>query len=93
MTWYENLPKISSAKFNHENSGASNNMYPPYAMIYGGEDNLEIQGIKGLHGMGQVYKIVGYTDQPPVQAHYPCIAVMFEAQDNFENIWWHFPKE
>ena len=40
--------------------------------------------------MNQIYKILGYTEEPPFYAAYPCVAIMFEDLQTFEKIWWHY---
>lgn len=49
--------------------------------------------IYGAYGMDRLYRILGYTENPPVMANYPCVAIMFEDLHTFEKIWWHYEQE
>lgn len=90
--WYKKYEKLSSSWFNFENSGKRSGFAPPWRVIY--KKDLDVKCIKGEHGMNQLYKVLGYTEQPPFPAEgYEAIAIMFESQDDFEKTWWHFPKD
>jgi hypothetical protein len=92
MAWYKKYKKISSALFNYENSGVKTNLMPPWRDIY--DADLNMVDIQGSYGSDKIWRIVGYTENPPFPSNgYEAIAIMFEHQNTFEKTWWHFPKE
>lgn len=88
--WYEQYPRLNSAKFTAKNSGARAQLPPPYDVIY--KDGC-IVGVEGRWGMEQQWQMVGFTDSPPFPASYPAVAILFESTTDFEQIWWHYPTE
>jgi len=91
MQWYEKYEKLTSALFTLENSGRKIGEAPPYHAKRNAD--YDIEDIEGLYGMNQVFKIVGYTLDPPFPVRYPAVAIMFEDQQTFEKIWWHYLKD
>jgi len=89
--WYEKYKKLNSQFFQRENSGNSHALSPPFRYLQ--DSDWNILDIKGIYGMETVYEIVGYTENPIYYANYPCVAIMFERKDDFERIWWHYPKD
>jgi len=88
--WYEQYPRLNSAKFIAENSGVRAQLPPPYEIIRG---DTSIVGIEGRWGMEQLWKPVGFSESPPFPTSYPAVAILFESTTNFEQIWWHYPLE
>ena len=88
--WYEQYPRLNSAKFTAENSGARTQLPPPYQIV---EEDGRIRGIAGYWGMEQLWKPVGFSESPPFPTDYPAVAILFESTTNFEQIWWHYPLE
>jgi len=92
MKWYEKYKKLNPSLFTWENSGQRLGDAPPYRSRR--NDDYYIIDIYGEYGMDQIYKIVGYSENPPFHAKgYPSVAIMFERTDTFEKIWWHYEKE
>ena len=92
MKWYEKYQKINSSLFTWENSGQRLGDAPPYHCKR--DENLYTQDIEGKYGMDKIYRIVGYTENPPFPAkEYQSVAIMFERLDTFEKIWWHYDVE
>lgn len=88
--WYEQYPRLNSARFSAENSGARAQLLPPYELSYA---DGRIVGIEGHHGLSELWVIVGFTESPPFSTDYPAVALMFESVADFEQIWWHYPLE
>ena len=92
MKWYEKHKKLNAALFTWENSGKKLGDAPPYHNVR--NDNFDIEGIEGIYGMEKIYKLLGYTEDPAFHAKgYPSVAIMFERQDTYEKIWWHYEVE
>lgn len=86
--WYEKYEKLNPILFTYDNSGKKLALGPPYRSRR--NDNFDTIDIEGCYGMDQIFKILGYTEEPPYKAQYPCVAIMFEDLHNFEKIWWHY---
>lgn len=92
MKWYEKYKKLNSEMFTRENSGQSLGSAPPYRSRR--NKDYKTMDIYGDHGLDKMYKIVGYTENPPFNANgYPSVAIMFEEQTEFFMIWWHYEKD
>lgn len=92
MKWYEKYEKLDSVLFTWENSGQRLGDAPPYRSKRNKE--FDMVDIEGIYGTEAIYKILGYTENPPFHAKgYPSVSIMFERTDNFEKIWWHYEKE
>lgn len=90
--WYEQFDEISSALFSWENSGQRLGNAPPYIDIM--DDDSFMVGIKPYVGMDQLFRVVGYTEDPPFPPRgYVGIGIMFEDTTSFEKTWWHYSKE
>ena len=83
--WWEKYPKINSAKFTNENSGKFLGGMPPYGQSIAGE-------LKKIVGVSSMFEIVGFTLNPPFQAPFPNVAIMFERKDDFSQIWFHYGR-
>jgi len=88
IKWYEKYKKLNSVLFTYDNSGKKLNLPPPYKSRR--NKDYDTVDIEGKYGMDQLYKIIGWTMEPPFKAAYPCVAIMFENLYNFEKIWWHY---
>jgi len=92
MKWYEKYAKLNPALFTWENSGQRLGDAPPYHAKMDGD--LNTIDIEGKYGIDQVYKLLGYTENPQFNAKgYPAVAIMFERCDTFEKIWWHYMSD
>lgn len=74
---YEKYPKISSSKFNYENSCRSIGCrFPDFYKVHEGVDNN--------------WEIVGYTLNPPFDSNTKKpIGIMYENTKTFEKVWYH----
>lgn len=88
--WYKKYKELNSSLFTMENCGRKLHR-PPYRSRR--NSAFETINIEGIYGTEKLFKILGYTENPPIMANYPCVAIMFERTDDFEKIWWHYEKE
>ena len=86
--WYEKYEKLNSSLFSWENSGQRAEAAPPYHAKM--NEHFDTIDIEGKYGMDQVYKLLGYTENPPFPTKYPSVAIMFEDLHTHEKIWWHY---
>lgn len=78
--------------FTWENSGQRMGDAPPYRSRR--NEVYETVDICGDHGLDKMYRLVGYTENPPFDANgYPSVAIMFEEQTDFFMRWWHYEKD
>jgi len=90
--WYAKYKKLNSTLFTWENSGQRLGDAPPYHEKH--DEELNTLDIEGKYGIDQIYKVLGYTENPPFDAKgYPSVAIMFERCDTFEKIWWHYMSD
>lgn len=90
--WYEKYEELNSAMFTWENSGQRLGSAPPYRSRR--DEHFNTTDIYGEFGLDKMYKIVGYTENPPFDANgYPSVAIMFEEQTEFFKIWWHYERD
>jgi hypothetical protein len=83
--WFEKYEQLGSVLFTLENSGKRLGDAPPYRCRRNAE--YDIIDIRGEHSMNKVYRIVGYTENPPFfPAGYSAVAIMFERIDTSEKM-------
>ncbi len=83
--WWKIYPKLNSALFTHENSGRSLGELQPFSETMDG-------GLKPITGVSNMFTILGYTLDPPFAAPFPSVAIMFERNDDFSKIWFHYVR-
>jgi hypothetical protein len=89
--WYEKYKKLNPGLFIFENSGKDSGESPPYADIT--DNDMNMVSIKGMYGMEDEWKVIGYTESTPFPAKgYDAIGIMFENKQDFTKRWWHYPK-
>jgi len=89
MNWYNKYKKLNRILFTWENSGRRDGTGPPFYCVR--DKDFNTVDIKGICGIDQVYKVVGYTETPPFSpCGYPSIGIMFEDLQTFEKVWWHY---